>query len=196
MGPDFSVDNVRVALSSFSRLISESHKNVFEGIFNTLETGLSKLGENAKAQTKAVSDLIHLIDEIPINGRQDYDVLGFIYEYLISKFAANAVKKAGEFYTPHEMSLLMSEIVANHLKDRSEIKILDYARNDLFKFSDRRRVEAEIDKDYHFIEKVRLDYRNPSAHRDRLTITSAKGCLEYVIDVQHMLKEMLSTMKI
>lgn len=196
MGPDFSVDNVRVALSSFSRLISESHKNVFEGIFNTLETGLSKLGENAKAQTKAVSDLIHLIDEIPINGRQDYDVLGFIYEYLISKFAANAGKKAGEFYTPHEMSLLMSEIVANHLKDRSEIKILDYARNDLFKFSDRRRVEAEIDKDYHFIEKVRLDYRNPSAHRDRLTITSAKGCLEYVIDVQHMLKEMLSTMKI
>lgn len=125
MGPDFSVDNVRVALSSFSRLISESHKNVFEGIFNTLETGLSKLGENAKAQTKAVSDLIHLIDEIPINGRQDYDVLGFIYEYLISKFAANAGKKAGEFYTPHEVSLLMSEIVANHLKDRSEIKILD-----------------------------------------------------------------------
>lgn len=75
-------------------------------------------------------------------------------------------------------------------------EFLDYARNNLFKFSEQRRVEAEIDKDYHFIEKVRLDYRNPSAHRDRLTITSARGCLEYVIDVQHMLKEMLSTMKI
>ena len=125
MGSDFSVDNVRVALSSFSRLISPSHKKVFEGIFNTLETGLSKLGENTKAQTKAVSDLIQLINEIPMNGKQDYDVLGFIYEYLISNFAANAGKKAGEFYTPHEVSLLMSEILANYLKGRTEIKIYD-----------------------------------------------------------------------
>lgn len=125
MGSDFSVDNVRTALSSFSRLISESHKKVFDGIFNTLETGLSKLGENTKSQTKAVSDLIQLINEIPMNGKQDYDVLGFIYEYLISNFAANAGKKAGEFYTPHEVSLLMSEIVANHLKGRDEIKIYD-----------------------------------------------------------------------
>ncbi len=125
MGFDFSVDNVRTGLSSFNRLISPSHKKVFEGIFNTLETGLSKLGENTKSQTKAVSDLIHLIDEIPMNAKTDYDVLGFIYEYLISNFAANAGKKAGEFYTPHEVSLLMSEIVAEHLKGRREIKIYD-----------------------------------------------------------------------
>ena len=98
MGSDFSVDNVRTGLSSFNRLISPSHKKVFEGIFNTLETGLSKLGENTKSQTKAVSDLIQLINEIPMSGKQDYDVLGFIYEYLISNFAANAGKKAGEFY--------------------------------------------------------------------------------------------------
>ena len=125
MGSDFFVDNVRTALSSFTRLISESHKKVFDGIFNTLETGLSKLGENTKSQTKSVSDLIQLINEIPMHGKQDYDVLGFIYEYLISNFAANAGKKAGEFYTPHEVSLLMSEIVANHLKGREEIKIYD-----------------------------------------------------------------------
>ena len=125
MGADFSVDNVRVALSSFTRLISASNKKVFEGIFNTLETGLSKLGDTSKSQTKAVSDLIRLINEIPMHGKQDYDVLGFIYEYLISNFAANAGKKAGEFYTPHEVSLLMSEIVADHLKGRSEIKIYD-----------------------------------------------------------------------
>lgn len=125
MGSDFSVDNVRTALSSFTRLISPSHKKVFDGIFNTLETGLSKLGENTKAQTKAVSDLIQLINDIPMDGKQDYDVLGFIYEYLISQFAANAGKKAGEFYTPHEVSMLMSEIVADHLKGRSEIRIYD-----------------------------------------------------------------------
>lgn len=125
MGSDFSVDNVRTALSSFSRLISPSHKKVFEGIFATLETGLSKLGDNTKSQTKAISDLIHLINDIPMDGKQDYDVLGFIYEYLISQFAANAGKKAGEFYTPHEVSLMMSEIVANHLKGHNEIKIYD-----------------------------------------------------------------------
>lgn len=60
-----------------------------------------------------------------MDGKQDYDVLGFIYEYLISMFAANAGKKAGEFYTAHEVSVLMSEIVANHLKDREHIKIYD-----------------------------------------------------------------------
>ncbi len=43
----------------------------------------------------------------------------------LSNFAANAGKKAGEFYTPHEMSVLMSEIVANHLKGKDEIKIYD-----------------------------------------------------------------------
>ena len=125
MGSDFSVDNVRTGLSSFSRNISPSHKKLFEGVFTTLETGLSKLGADTKSQTKAVSDLIQLINEIPMNGKHDYDVLGFIYEYLISNFAANAGKKAGEFYTPHEVSLLMSEIIAEHLKGRNTIKIYD-----------------------------------------------------------------------
>ena len=125
MGKDFDVSNVTDALSAFSRLINPNYKKVFDKIFETLETGLSKLGDSAASRTKAISDLIHLIKDIPMDGKQDYDVLGFIYEYLISQFAANAGKKAGEFYTPHEVSLLMSEIVAYHLRDRKEIKIYD-----------------------------------------------------------------------
>ncbi|GAB1432151.1 type I restriction-modification system subunit M [Spirochaetota bacterium] len=125
MGSDFNVGNVRDALSAFNRLINDSHKKVFEKIFDTLQTGLSKLGDSSGAQTKAISDLIQLIKDIPMDGRQDYDVLGFIYEYLISNFAANAGKKAGEFYTPHEVSLLMSEIVANHLHQQENIEIYD-----------------------------------------------------------------------
>lgn len=124
-GKDFDISYVRDALSAFSRLINPAHKDLFEGIFTTLETGLSKLGENAASQTKAAMNLIHLIDDIPMKGKQDYDVLGFIYEYLISHFAANAGKKAGEFYTPHEVSVLMSEIMADHLKDRKTIQIYD-----------------------------------------------------------------------
>lgn len=124
-GLDFTVADVRDALSAFSRHIHSSHKKVFDGIFKTLETGLSKLGDNSNSQTKAISDLLQLIKVIPMNNKQDYDVLGFIYEYLIGSFAANAGKKAGEFYTPHEVSVLMSEIIAHHLKDQSEIKIYD-----------------------------------------------------------------------
>ena len=124
-GKDFSVQDVRDALSAFSRLINPTHKKVFDGIFNTLQTGLSKLGDSAASQSKSISDLIYLIKDIPMDGKQGYDVLGFIYEYLIEKFAANAGKKAGEFYTPHEVSLLMSEIVAEHLKNREKIEIFD-----------------------------------------------------------------------
>lgn len=124
-GSDFEVANVRDALSAFERLIDAKHKKLFEGIFNTLQTGLSKLGESAAKQTKAISDLLQLIKDIPMDSKQDYDVLGYIYEYLIEKFASNAGKKAGEFYTPHEVSLLMSEITANHLKDKTNIEIYD-----------------------------------------------------------------------
>lgn len=125
IGNDFDISNVRDALSAFNRNIDIVHKDLFEGIFDTLETGLSKLGENAKSQTKDARDLIQLINRIPMNENSDYDVLGYIYEYLISMFAANAGKKAGEFYTPHEVSLLMSEIIADHLQDRESISIYD-----------------------------------------------------------------------
>lgn len=79
-GSDFAADDVTVALAAFSRLVNASHKKVFDGVFDTLQTGLSKLGETSGARTKAIRDLIYLIKDIPMDGRQDYDVLGFIYE--------------------------------------------------------------------------------------------------------------------
>ena len=103
-GADFDVADVTDALSAFSRLVDSNHRHVFDRIFETLETGLSKLGDTSGARTKAISGLLHLIRDIPMDGRQGYDVLGYIYEYLISNFAANAGKKAGEFYTPHASS--------------------------------------------------------------------------------------------
>ena len=122
---DFGVADVRDALNRFARLISPAHQKVYKGIFDTLQNGLSKLGESTGAQTKAINNLLQLIKDIPTDGSEDYDVLGFIYEYLISNFAANAGKKAGEFYTPHEVALMMSEIVAHHLRDKEEITIHD-----------------------------------------------------------------------
>lgn len=121
-GSDFSVADLSAALNSFDRLIGPNYKHVYAGIFKTLQTGLSKLGENPASQTRALKDLIKLIKDIPTDGSQNYDVLGYIYEYLISNFAANAGKKAGEFYTPHEVAVLMSEIVAEHHKKNSRLK--------------------------------------------------------------------------
>ena len=121
----FTVADLSVALNSFDRLVSPNYKAVYDGIFKTLQAGLSKLGENPASQTRALKDLVKLIKDIPTDGSQDYDVLGYVYEYLIGNFAANAGKKAGEFYTPHEVAILMSEIVAEHHKSKSQIEIYD-----------------------------------------------------------------------
>lgn len=124
-GSSFTVADLSVALNSFDRLVSPNYKAVYDGIFKTLQAGLSKLGENPASQTRALKDLIKLIKDIPTDGSLDYDVLGYVYEYLIGNFAANAGKKAGEFYTPHEVAILMSDIVAEHHKDKHQIEIYD-----------------------------------------------------------------------
>lgn len=121
----FSVQTLSEALSNFERLMSENYASVYDGIFKTLREGLSKLGDNPSSQTKALKGLIKLIKDIPTDGSQDYDVLGYVYEFLIGNFAANAGKKAGEFYTPHEVAMIMSEIVAEHHKDKESLEIYD-----------------------------------------------------------------------
>ena len=121
----FSVATLSEALTNFERLMSKNFASVYEGIFKTLREGLSKLGDNPSAQTKALKNLVKLIKDIPTDGSQDYDVLGYVYEFLISNFAANAGKKAGEFYTPHEVAMVMSEIVAEHHKNKESLEIYD-----------------------------------------------------------------------
>lgn len=122
---NFDVATLSAALGNFDRLLNPNFASVYGGIFKTLREGLSKLGDNPAAQTKALRKLIDLIKDIPTDGTQDYDVLGYVYEFLISNFAASAGKKAGEFYTPHEVAMVMSEIVAEHHKDKTELEIYD-----------------------------------------------------------------------
>lgn len=123
-GQDFSVGDVRDALNAFNRLVGSNHKNTFDNIFDTLAKGVNDLGSQEGERTKAIKGLIMLINEIPMDNKQNFDVLGFVYEFLLKNFAANA-GKAGEFYTPYEVSMMMSEIIADHLKDRDTIKIYD-----------------------------------------------------------------------
>ena len=97
MGKDFDVSNVRDALSAFSRLISNTHKKVFDKVFDTLQTGLSKLGDSSGSQTKAISGLLTLIKDIPMDGKQDYDVLGFILSVTLQQMP----ERKQESSTPH-----------------------------------------------------------------------------------------------
>ncbi len=122
---DFTEGAVVDALGAFARNVNPDYRAVFGGIFDTLSAKLPNLAETAPKRTAAISEILKLIDPIPMTSSEGYDVLGFIYEYLISNFAASAGKKAGEFYTPHEVSELMSDIVAHHLQGKTEISIYD-----------------------------------------------------------------------
>ena len=159
----FNVADLSAALNNFDRLVSPNYRSVYEKIFLTLQAGLSKLGENPASQTRALKDLIKLIKDIPTDGSQDYDVLGYVYEYLIGNFAANAGKKAGEFYTPHEVAILMSEIVAEHHKVKETIEIYDptSGSGSLLITIGKNPADAEMDsrfKDYGVAPKSKADY--------------------------------------
>ena len=121
---DFSIENVTVALRAFERFVSNAYKKVFSGIFSTLSVRITDLGSTDPERTKNAREIIKLVKSIPTDSREDYDVLGFIYEYLLKNFAANA-GKAGEFYTPHEASVIMAEIIAYELRNKKTISIYD-----------------------------------------------------------------------
>lgn len=126
MGKDkgMNIGSLSAALSNFNLVTLENP--LFSNIFRSLNAGLMSLGENDATRSQMIGKLARLIDNIPMkNAGGGYDVLGFIYEYLIGQFASSAGKKAGEFYTPHEVSELMAEIVAYSLKDRERISVYD-----------------------------------------------------------------------
>lgn len=122
-GVNLGAKDVSEALDDFYLNLNGQYKTVFDKVFSALQTGLTKLGENSGSRDKAVRDIVDLVDLIPPTSR-DYDVLGYIYEYLIQQFSSEA-KKDGAFYTPHELTSLMARIVADRLKDREKIYCYD-----------------------------------------------------------------------
>ncbi|MGG2059672.1 type I restriction-modification system subunit M [Priestia megaterium] len=84
----------------------------FQNLFDDMDLASSKLGRDVKSRSKLIAKIIVSINSIPfIHDDVDIDVLGDAYEYLISQFAANAGKKAGEFYTPQQVSKILAKIV-------------------------------------------------------------------------------------
>jgi type I restriction enzyme M protein len=112
---DFAVDKVSKSLDIFERTLSgEEAMGDFKGLFSssTLDLNDTALGTNLKERSNNIKALIGLFADLDMTQLQDGDVLGDAYEYLIGQFAMESGKKAGEFYTPHQVSEVMAQIVA------------------------------------------------------------------------------------
>lgn len=112
---DFEVQKVTDSLNNFERTIAVSgDPDDFKGLFSssTLDLTDTALGNNLNERSKNIKALILLFADLDMVALQKGDVLGDAYEYLIGQFAMESGKKAGEFYTPRQVSEIMAQIVA------------------------------------------------------------------------------------
>jgi type I restriction enzyme M protein len=90
----------------------------FENLFEDLDLDSSKLGKTSKEKNDLISKVLVHLDAIDFNlDDANADVLGDAYEYLIGEFASGAGKKAGEFYTPQPVSILLARLVTANNKN-------------------------------------------------------------------------------
>ncbi|MCT4216548.1 type I restriction-modification system subunit M [Elizabethkingia anophelis] len=92
----------------------------FEHLFEDLDLTSSKLGKTEEEKNTLISKVLYHLDDIDFNlSDTNADVLGDAYEYLIAQFASGAGKKAGEFYTPQQVSTILARIVTSR---KSQLK--------------------------------------------------------------------------
>ena len=96
----------------------------FNGLFDDVDLTSKKLGSDAQQRNVTITEVIKKLNPINLLGHGG-DVIGDAYEYLISQFASEAGKKAGEFYTPHEVSVMMARIAAMGQEDKKLFSVYD-----------------------------------------------------------------------
>ena len=102
---------------SFRHIEEESFKGAFKGLFSEINLDSEKLGKDRTARNKMMCNIIAKLEEMLIEFDERGDILGDAYEYLIGQFAAGSGKKAGEFYTPQQVSTILSRIVTLDCQD-------------------------------------------------------------------------------
>lgn len=117
--------DVTDAISHFNENLDPEQKEDFEGVFADVILTSEKLGKDLSDKEIAIRKLINVLDTVQITGNREYDVFGYIYEYLIAQFAMASGKKAGEFYTPHQVSRIMAKIVADELRNKDKCDVYD-----------------------------------------------------------------------
>ena len=127
----------------FSVLTSEAKQNIFQlndlnkafidlstkysqfnGLFDDLDLKSKKLGADDQQRNITISEVLKKLNDVDVLGHNG-DIIGDAYEFLISQFASEAGKKAGEFYTPHEVSDMMARIAAIGQEDKQLFSVFD-----------------------------------------------------------------------
>ncbi|WP_272671559.1 MULTISPECIES: type I restriction-modification system subunit M [Providencia] len=117
----------------FKYIEEKSFNSTFQGLFSEINLHSEKLGKKPADRNAKLCNIIQKIAEGISQFSTDTDILGDAYEYLIGQFAAGSGKKAGEFYTPQQVSTILSEIVTLDAQDpktgkKKKIKqVLDFA---------------------------------------------------------------------
>lgn len=106
-----SADLLDTLRDGFKYIETESFESTFQGLFSEINLGSEKLGRTHADKNRKLCDIIKEIAEGLAEFSTDTDTLGDAYEYLIGQFAAGSGKKAGEFYTPQQISTILSRIV-------------------------------------------------------------------------------------
>ncbi|WP_259266408.1 type I restriction-modification system subunit M [Bacillus sp. JUb91] len=96
----------------------------FNGLFDDVDLQSKKLGADDQQRNVTITEVLKKLDDVDVIGH-DGDVIGDAYEFLISQFASEAGKKAGEFYTPHMVSDMMAQIVAIDQEDKKLFSVFD-----------------------------------------------------------------------
>ena len=128
-----STELLQTLQDGFKHIETESFESTFQGLFSEINLNSEKLGKNYTERNEKLCAIIKKIAEGIAEFSNDSDTLGDAYEYLIGQFAAGSGKKAGEFYTPQQVSTILSRIVILDSQDpttgpKKRIdKVLDFA---------------------------------------------------------------------
>ncbi len=110
---NFILEDLQKILTNIqlSTMGTESEED-FDNLFEDMDLNSTKLGKTPDARNEVISKVLSHLDNIDFKLEDiEADVLGDAYEYLIGQFASGAGKKAGEFYTPQEVSKILAKIV-------------------------------------------------------------------------------------
>lgn len=102
----------------------EQSDPLFADLFTDIDLYSNRLGTGDQKQSDTVSSLIKEIDKADLLNT-DADILGNAYEYLIGQFASETGKKAGEFYTPHPVSKILTRIAIAGQEDKRGLLVYD-----------------------------------------------------------------------
>lgn len=110
---NFNIEMLEEAINNITEsTLGEESEEDFDHLFDDMDLKSTKLGKDVKSRSELVAKVIGKIAQIDFRfDNSEIDILGDAYEYLIGQFAANAGKKAGEFYTPQQVSKILAKIV-------------------------------------------------------------------------------------